>query len=85
MNVLVVVRADVDYVLRDGDKWTAGSKGLWYGDAIGYAYSIGCDAYRQGYLAPAASERSVTANPKREPGTYFDPASPLPSTSGCPQ
>ena len=84
MNVLVVVRADVDYVLRAGDRWTAGSQGLWYGDAIGYAYSIGCDAYRRGYLAPAASERAVTANPKRAPGTYFDPASPLPSTSGCP-
>jgi hypothetical protein len=84
MNVLVVVRADVDYVLRDGDKWTANSQGLWYGDAIGYAYSIGCDAYREGYLAPAASERSVTSNPHREPGSYFDPASPLPATSGCP-
>ena len=41
MNVLVVVRADVDYVQREGDRWTAGSQGLWYGDATGYAYSIG--------------------------------------------
>jgi hypothetical protein len=84
MNMLVVVRADVDYVLRDGDRWTSGSQGLWYGDATGYAYSIGCAAYRNGYLAPAASERSVTANPNREPATYFDPSSPLPKTSGCP-
>jgi hypothetical protein len=83
MNVLVVVRADVDYVLRAGEKWTAGSRGLWYGNATGYAYSIGCEAYRHGYLAPAVSERAVTANPNREPATYFDPASPLPATSGC--
>ncbi len=83
MNVLVVVRADVDYVLRAGDRWTVGSQGLWYGDATGYAYSIGCDAYRHGYLAPAVSERSVTDNPNREPASYFDPASPLPETSGC--
>jgi hypothetical protein len=85
MNVLVVVRADVDYVLRAGGRWTSGSQGLWYGDATGYAYSIGCDAYRHGYLAPAATERAVNANPNREPGTYFDPAGPLPATNGCPQ
>jgi hypothetical protein len=85
MNVLVVVRADVDYVLRAGDKWTAGSQGLWYGDATGYAYSIGCDAYRRGYLAPAVTERAVTANPNREPAQYFDPSSALPPTSGCDQ
>jgi hypothetical protein len=85
MNTLVVVRADVDYVLRVGDRWTPGSQGLWYGDATGYAYSIGCDAYRRGYLAPAVTERTVTSNPNREPATYFDPTSPLPATSGCPQ
>ena len=85
MNVLVVVRADVEYVIRAGDRWTAGSQGLWYGDATGYAYSIGCDAYKRGYLAPAVTERTVTANPAREPATYFDPMSPLPATSGCPQ
>ncbi|HEY0453015.1 hypothetical protein [Actinophytocola sp.] len=84
MEMLVVVRADVDYVLRSGDRWTASSQGLWYGDAMGYAYSIGCDAYRKGYLAPASTERAVTANPAREPARYFDPASPLPATSGCP-
>jgi hypothetical protein len=83
MNVLVVVRADVDYVVRAGDRWTAGSQGLWYGDATGYAYSIGCGAYRHGFLAPAVSERAVTANPNREPSTYFDPSSALPATSGC--
>lgn len=85
MNALVVVRADVDYVLRAGDRWTPGSQGLWYGDATGYAYSIGCEAYRRGYLAPAVTERAVSPNPSREPGKYFDPASDLPATSGCPQ
>ncbi|MPZ83409.1 MAG: hypothetical protein GEV28_24655 [Actinophytocola sp.] len=84
MNVLVVVRADVDYVLRAGDHWTASSQGLWYGDATGYAYSMGCETYRKGYLTPASTERAVTASQSREPATYFDPASPLPATSGCP-
>jgi len=83
MNVVVVVRADVDYVLRDGDRWAEGSQGLWYGDATGYAYSIGCDAYRKGFLAPAATERAVTASTARAQVTYFDPESPAPAPS-CP-
>src|SRR5207237_1379435 len=45
MDILVVVRADVDYILRTGNRWTAGSQGWWYGAAGGYAYSIACDAY----------------------------------------
>lgn len=84
MNMLVVVRADVDYIMRAGERWTASSQGLWYDEATGYAYSIGCEAYREGYLAPAATERAVTANGTRDPQTYFDPTSPLPATSGCP-
>lgn len=84
MNVIVVVRADVDYVVRKGDRWTEGSRGLWYDDATGFAYSIGCTAYRNGYLAPAATERAVTTEGTRELGTYFDPASPLTPTRSCP-
>lgn len=83
MNVIVVVRADVDYVLRAGERWTPGSRGLWYGDTSGFGYSIGCDAYRKGFLAPAATERSVTAQPPRERAEYFDPAAPLQPAGGC--
>ncbi|MCT2586840.1 hypothetical protein [Actinophytocola gossypii] len=83
MNVIVVVRADVDYVLRDGDRWAPGSQGLWYDDATGSAYSIGCDAYRRGFLAPAATERAVTPGTERAQATYFDPASPAPAPN-CP-
>jgi hypothetical protein len=84
MNVIVVVRADVDYVMRKGDRWTPGSRGLWYDQASGFGYSIACDAYRNGFLAPAASERSVTPQPGAlEPGTFFDPNAPLPPSGGC--
>lgn len=83
MNAIVVVRADVDYVLRVTDRWTEGSKGLWYGDATGYAYSIGCEAYQKGYLAPASAERAVTTQPEQSRSSYFDPSSPSPPAS-CP-
>jgi hypothetical protein len=84
MNVIVVVRADVDYVLRTGDRWKDTSKGLWYGEAYGFGYSIACDAYRKGFLAPFGSERSVTGPADtREPGAFFDPSAPLPASGGC--
>lgn len=84
MNVIVVVRADVDYVLRSGARWTPDSRGLWFGDASGYGYSIGCDAYRKGFLAPAATEPSVsTQSDDRDPGMFFDPGAPLQAAGGC--
>ena len=84
MNVIVVVRADVDYVLRDGDRWTPSSRGLWFGDASGFGYSIGCDAYRKGFLAPVAAEPSVTTpSGEGEPNAFFDPTAPLPAAGGC--
>ncbi|GAB3435869.1 hypothetical protein [Actinophytocola sediminis] len=83
MNAIVVVRADVDYVLRASDRWAEGSKGLWYGEATGYAYSIGCEAYLRGYLAPASAERAVTTQPEQTRSSYFDPRSPAPPPS-CP-
>ncbi len=84
MNVIVAVRADVDYVLRTGERWTPDSRGLWYADASGFAYSIGCDMYRKGFLAPAATEPSVTTKPDgREPDAFFDPTAPLPAAGGC--
>jgi hypothetical protein len=84
MNTIVVVRADVDYVLREGPRWTEGSTGLWYGDATGFAYSIGCEAYKKGYLAPAATERAVTTKAPQDPAAFFDPANSRSPAQGCP-
>jgi hypothetical protein len=84
MNTIVVVRADVDYILRVGNRWAPTSLGLWFDDAAGFGYSIGCDAYRKGFLAPVTTERSVTKQPDDvEPGAFFDPTAPLPPAGGC--
>lgn len=82
---LVVVRADVDYVLRTGPRWTRDSRGWWYGKADGYAYSIACDSYARGFLAPAVTEDATTLAPRVDRGAYFDPSGPLPALSGCPR
>jgi hypothetical protein len=83
MDVLVVVRAQVDYVLRAGDRWTAGSQGWWYGSVGGYAYSIACDAYHRGFLAPVITDRGTTTHGV-DRGAFFNPDGPLPKASGCP-
>ena len=83
MDVLVVVRAEVDYVLRAGDSWTSGSRGWWYDRAGGYAYSIACDAYRKGFLAPVITGPK-TATSSQDRAAYFNPDAPLPAASGCP-
>jgi hypothetical protein len=85
MDILVVVRAEVDYVLRTGERWTASSRGWWYGEAGGYAYSIACDTYRKGFLAPAYTEPGGTEISGQERSRYFDPASPVPAANGCPK
>jgi hypothetical protein len=86
MDAIVVVRAEVDYKLLTGPRWTPGSQGWWYGDTGGYGYSIACATYRKGYLAPAFSENVNTdVRPRQDRTAYFDPTSPLPAAGGCPR
>ncbi|GLZ37721.1 hypothetical protein [Actinokineospora sp. NBRC 105648] len=86
MKIVVLVRADVEYILRQGSRWTAGSQGLWYGDDVdGFGYSIACDAYKRGYLAPAYRDRGAThVPPKQDRTAYFDATAAIPAESGCP-
>lgn len=81
-DIIVVVRADVDYVLRSGPHWTPGSQGLWYDKATSFGYSISCDHYREGFLAPMLAEHQSIGG-KSEPSVYFDPRSPLPDDVDC--
>ncbi len=89
MDVVVVVRAEVEYVLRSGPRWTPGSQGLWYGNVGGFGYSIACDWYKRGFLAPAHLDpnhpqgSSGTVLPRQDRSAYFDPTAPLPAESGC--
>jgi hypothetical protein len=84
MNTIVVVRADVDYKLRVSERWREGSRGLWFDAASGFGYSIGCEAYLKGFLAPVTSERTVTKQQDGvNPDSYFDPTAALPPPGGC--
>ncbi|GGS42064.1 MULTISPECIES: hypothetical protein [Actinokineospora] len=86
MDAIVLVRAEVDYIMRKGPRWSEGSKGLWYGHVGGFGYSIACDWYKKGFLAPAFRDTSVTRLPgaRQDRGSYFDPSADIPAESGCP-
>ncbi|GAA4438201.1 hypothetical protein GCM10023148_45180 [Actinokineospora soli] len=86
MDVIVLVRAEVDYMVLKGPRWTEGSQGLWYGHVGGFGYSIACDWYKKGFLAPAIRDRSAShvPHPRQERAAYFDPKADLPAESGCP-
>ncbi|MGW5052241.1 hypothetical protein [Actinokineospora sp. NPDC004072] len=86
MDAVVLVRAEVDYIMRKGPRWSEGSIGLWYGHVGGFGYSIACDWYKKGFLAPAFRDRSVShlPTPRQDRRSYFDPAAELPAESGCP-
>jgi hypothetical protein len=62
MDLIVLVRAQVDYrLLKEG--YTEDSLGLWYGHVGGFGYSIACDWYKKGFLAPAARDQSAAHLP----------------------
>ncbi len=84
MDIIVLVRADVQYIFRQGPRWTKGSQGLWYGDDVdGYAYSISCAAYKRGFLAPMTDQELTVSGARQERDTFFDPNAKIPAAS-CP-
>ncbi|GAA2994720.1 hypothetical protein [Actinokineospora diospyrosa] len=85
MSVVVVVRADIEYVMRKGPRWAPGSLGLWYEKVDGFFYSISCDSYRKGFISSDYRDRAPGRNQaKHDRVTYFDPEADIPLESGCP-
>ncbi|GAA2671628.1 MULTISPECIES: hypothetical protein [Actinosynnema] len=85
MEVVALVRHKADYlvVVEDADH-----EQLWQETHSGYAYSVSCEAYAHGYLAPAHSVRgrsaeSVTRNPRPLTLRYFDLDRVTEALAGC--
>jgi hypothetical protein len=85
MDIVAVNRVDADYKITD-DRWAEQDQGIWPGVASGYNYSVACEAFRRGELAPAYSERLITTEGEdtADEEAAFDPRSPMPTTSTCP-
>lgn len=85
MDIVAVDRWDTDYSVLTG-KYAPSSLGIWPVRSQGYTYSMGCEALRKGFLAPAYSEPRANAAinaPPKDRTTYFDPTSTLPANSTC--
>jgi hypothetical protein len=85
MDIVAVNRIDADYTITD-DRWEEQDQGVWPGAASGYTYSMACEAFKRGELAPAYGERLTTTEGEdtTDEEAVFDPKSPMPTTSTCP-
>lgn len=84
MDIVVVNRIEMSYVVRSGPAFREGSQGLWTDQAAGFSFSMSCEASRQGFLAPWIADRR-TGDPgvEEEAERYFDPAEPLSTEDTC--
>ncbi|KOV82705.1 hypothetical protein [Nocardia sp. NRRL S-836] len=76
-DLLAMVRADADFALTP--------EGLWVTKVDGYHYMMACQASKDGYLAPAFTEkrRQDEEGSERGPDEWFASNAPIPTTSGC--
>jgi hypothetical protein len=84
MDIVTVDRFDADYTVTD-DQWAKADQGLWPASVSSYGYSIACAAYDRGELALSLSEYVVGDDKEDfDEKNAFDPKSPIPTTSSCP-
>jgi hypothetical protein len=85
-EIVSFVRADESYLVRQGKNLAPSSRGLWPDSGGGSFFeAIGCDALKQGFLAPAYSNPDATGVPGGDqelPGAY-DPNQPMPQEDTC--
>ncbi|WP_007027013.1 hypothetical protein [Saccharomonospora iraqiensis] len=85
LDIVSMYRAQVTYVLREGDRWYAEDRGLAFGDSEAFFYSMACaPLLEQGLLAPAYREPARPGLPdEKRPPEYFDPDAPMPDENNC--
>ena len=82
LDIVAVERFKADYLYHD-DRWPPASQGIHPGSTEAFSYSIACEAYKRGELAPTYSERPHLTPPATNEAAAFDPAQPLPKTANC--
>ncbi|MCP2278455.1 hypothetical protein [Nocardia amikacinitolerans] len=87
MDIVALVRQEIEFRWIDDPKYAADSMGIWYGEVDGFNYSVGCAQLHLGLLAPSYSNPPGTGSatpPARRSEEYFDPNIPMPNEDGCP-
>jgi hypothetical protein len=86
MDIVLVDRWEFDYEVISGSGWPTNKLGVWPKNGDGHEHSVGCALSKQGFLAPAFSDRRLPASaPSQGPDSYFDPNRPLPTDDTCPK
>ncbi|MEV6069017.1 hypothetical protein AB0L82_20915 [Nocardia sp. NPDC052001] len=84
MQVIVLVREQVEYTWVDDPAYGQSSQGMHFGDIRSHTYAANCEWFKKGYLAPSYSETAKpSGTPARPTEQYFDPTIPIPTESNC--
>ncbi|WP_431962917.1 hypothetical protein [Nocardia sp. bgisy134] len=86
MDIVAVVRHEIEYRWIDDSKYAADARGVWFGEARGFSYSVDCAQSEHGFLAPDYNnprETAAAAGHHRRSEEYFDPNIPMPTEDGC--
>ncbi len=84
MDIVAVIRQEIEFRWIDDPKYTADSRGIWFGEVRGFNYSINCAQSEHGFLAPSYDNPPYTGAPAtRRSEEYFDPHIPMPTEDGC--
>ncbi|MFI2473302.1 hypothetical protein [Nocardia xishanensis] len=86
MDIVAVVRQEIEYRWIDDPKYAADARGVWFGEARGFSYSVDCAQSERGFLAPDYDNPRETGGMvahTRRSEEYFDPTIPLPTEDGC--
>lgn len=86
-EIVSFFRSDESYIVRAGSGFAKSSHGLWLQSGDGAFSSGGCDAAKQGLLAPGYANANITGTgdgSEEGPG-YYDPQYPVPNLDTCPK
>lgn len=82
MELVAVTRFEADYTVVDAN-WPEADRGVWVTEVHGFGYSIACEAFRRGELAPSYSEPVPTDAEPLNKTTAFDPNAEWPTSPTC--
>ncbi|MFB8007552.1 hypothetical protein [Nocardia sp. NPDC056000] len=83
MEIIVLVREEIDYTWVDDSAYDAPSQGMWLDHASSFTYAGNCAWFKKGFLAPSYSDTPSYGTQVRPTEQYFDPTIPLPTENDC--
>lgn len=84
LQIVTLDRFEAEYTITDG-RWPSAAQGVWVTKVQSSGYAMACGAYRRGELAPGYSEQVMGSGESIDRTRAFDPNSPLPTGSTCPE